>query len=177
MILEYTTFCKIVEFLFYLTFMILLFIGVKIYKNAQQMSNIPGLWQVVASPIKIPLISPYLYMSCERKLLEWVEKFGDSKSKTMRISHMFGNTVVVQDRAMLKELLLTKANCFEKPRNVYDSFTVFGENILSAPNQERWKKHHNICYTAFSSKNLEYVAKIATESVDLLISQKWKSQV
>ena len=144
----------------------------KVYKSYLKVKDIPGCWQYFFSPVKIPFFAPYFYMGNTEETIKLVKQFGDKETKIVRISMVDRNTIFIVHPDMLKEYFLTKANTFEKPEFVYQMFNVYGENILSALNTESWKKHFRVCSPAFSSKNLEYMCKVATQSSELLF-QRW----
>jgi len=75
----------------------------------------------------------------------------------------FGMTrVMVSDAALAKMILVQKSKEFHKPRERYASiFEQFGPNILSLGDDEEWLRQHRLCAPAFSTKNLEYVTKVA----------------
>ncbi|KAG2377810.1 hypothetical protein C9374_008895 [Naegleria lovaniensis] len=148
----------------------------KIYKSYLKVKHIPGCWQYFFSPVKIPFFAPYFYMGNNLDTIRLVKQFGDKESKVVRVSMVDRNTVFIVNPEMLKEYFLTKGNSFEKPEFVYQMFNVYGENILSALNTESWKKHFRVCSPAFSSKNLEYMCKVATQSSELLF-QRWNKGI
>ena len=85
-----------------------------IYNNYQKVKHIPGTWQFCFSPIRIPFFAPYLYISGDYELLQQFKQFADPETDTFRVSTMFGNRIFVSDKAMLKEMCVTKAGFFEK---------------------------------------------------------------
>ena len=158
----------------FLLFMLHASLGV--YKNWSKVKHIPGAYQFIFSFWRIPFLAPYIYFGNVKEFEPLMNNFGDTETKTFRISTMHENTVFISDPAMLKEFYLTKANNFEKPTKVYEMFNHFGENILSALNTESWRKHHRVCAPAFSSTNLEYMCEVAANSSDLLF-KRWNESI
>lgn len=77
----------------------------------------------------------------------------------------------------MKEVFVTKQSCFDKPAIVYDTFNVFGENIVSSLTTESWKRHHRVCFPAFSIDNLNYMCEEAVNTADLLFSKVWNERL
>ena len=94
----------------------------------------------------------------------------------MRMTMMSKTTVHVSDHNMLREMLVTKAANFQKPKEAYETLNIFGESILTALNQESWKKHHKICSPGFSPRNLNYMCKVAVQTCDLMF-ERWNKQL
>lgn len=149
-----------------------------IHSELKKLGHIPGTWQVWFSPIKIPFFAPYLYLGSMGSIPELAKTLGDPETQTLRISLAQRSIIWVSDPEMLKELLITKANHFSKPKLIYETFNPFdkGNNVLTAPHTEEWKKHFKICSPGFSSKNLEFMCQISVESTDLMF-KKWDEQL
>ncbi|EFC42580.1 predicted protein [Naegleria gruberi] len=127
------------------------------------MKHVPGAWQLLSfSFFYIPFLSPYSYIGSYNNLVKAVEKYGDPITKTFRLTTSKSNSVWISDPKLLKEYFIAKAHNFEKPN--YNVAAFFGENILSAQNNESWKKHFKVCNPAFGPKNLKYLCKVAVES-------------
>ncbi|KAL9642911.1 hypothetical protein ABK040_010605 [Willaertia magna] len=126
-------------------------------------------FQFLFSPFKLPFIAQHIYYGNFKHLLNLSNKFG----KIFKISFPFCNVICISDKYILKELFKNN-NFYCKPLHYYYPYTLFAENILSAPNMEIWKRHHKVCVPAFSSKNLEFTCKQTVLSMDLLFSQ-WDS--
>ncbi|KAG2372836.1 hypothetical protein C9374_013116 [Naegleria lovaniensis] len=157
----------------------LVFCALSIYHQYKQVKHIPGVWQLAFSPFRIPIVSEYLYFGSHNVIDKVMNEKGDPKTKTIRISMLDRNVVVVSDKQMLKEMLIVKGNNFLKPKIAYESFNIFGQNILSIldANSEAWKNHHRVASGAFASKNLEYMSSVASNSVDLIRSTKWDKEI
>ncbi|KAG2377808.1 hypothetical protein C9374_008893 [Naegleria lovaniensis] len=157
-------------------YFIWLFIG--IYSQCSKLGHIPGTWQVWFAPFRIPFFAPYLYLGSMGSIPQLAQMMGDAETQTLRISLAQRSIIWVSDPEMLKELLVTKANNFSKPKQIYEVLNPFdkGNNVLTAPHTEEWKKHFKICSPGFSSKNLEYMCKIAVESTDLMF-KKWDEKL
>ena len=104
---------------------------------------------------------------------------GDPATKTVSLAMYDRNLVSICDKDLLKELLVVKGNNFIKEVKLYEVFNTFGGNILSALDAggESWKNHHRVASGAFASKNLEYMAGIASDSVDLIRTHKWEKEM
>src|SRR3989338_6467400 len=147
---------------------------VLIYKNYQKAKHIPGVWQFIDNaPCYIPILSPYHYMGCEYSLSKIVKEMGEKETGTFRVSTMFGNRIYIHDREMLKELHGQKMGLFPKPKEMYEITEIFGEHIVSAPDNDSWKKHHRTVSPAFSDSNLEYMAMETSDVVDSITNFKW----
>ncbi|KAG2387386.1 hypothetical protein C9374_001718 [Naegleria lovaniensis] len=116
-----------------------------------------------------------MFFGSHKSLYELTKEKGDEKTGTVRVSMYDRNIVSICDKDMLKELLVVKGNNFVKQSRLYEIFNTFGVNILSAldASGETWKNHHKVASGAFASKNLEYMARVASKSVDLCRSSKW----
>jgi len=147
-------------------FVLVLYLTSKLilFRNYQRVKCIPGFTTFFYSP----------FYGNEHDMKQLLEKYGDPETKTMRMSMINGNDVLISDPAMLKEYFL-KPNSFCKS-NIHNMFNVFGENILSALNTQAWKRHHKVCAPAFSSTNLEYMCSVAVNSSELLF-EKWDSSI
>lgn len=148
---------------------------VKVLQMRQKIKHIPGTWQYFYSLFRIPFIAPYLYFGPTDKMLELMDKIGDSETKTTSLSMINENSVWISDKDMIKELTITKASDFEKPKDFFDAINIFGENLASVQS-ENWKRHFKVCNPGFSPKNLEYVCKVAAQSSDLLFNE-WKKVI
>ncbi|KAL9653414.1 hypothetical protein ABK040_002050 [Willaertia magna] len=155
----------------------ILIIGSLIYKNYLKLKHIPGTWQVAFTPFKIPIISNHVYLGDQQTRDSLAQKYGDPETGTLRLTVYYGNSVSFSDPKLLKEIFTSKGSYFDKPWFVYEGFNIFGVNILSALDNETWKKHHKVCAPAFSIKNLEHVCETAVNSMDLLIERKWKVEL
>ncbi|KAG2392370.1 hypothetical protein C9374_012622 [Naegleria lovaniensis] len=158
---------------------IVLFCAFSVYNNYRHAKHIPGVWQLIFAPFKIPIISDYVYFGSHETIQKLIREKGDPKTQTVRVSLMSRNAVIISDKNLLKELLIVKGNNFIKPIATYDAFNVFGPNILSIldANSEAWKNHHRVASGAFASKNLEYMSTVASNSVDLIRSTKWDKEI
>ncbi|KAL9645200.1 hypothetical protein ABK040_002401 [Willaertia magna] len=166
-------------FLFLFTSFVALVLGcviywnVTLYFNYRKLKHLKGVSQYFFMPFRVPIIAPYVYFGGSKQLNETMNRFGDEETKTLRVSAVNGNSVQFCDPKLLKEIYVTKAGHFNKPEIAYTMFNVFGENILSALETETWKKHHKICAPAFSSKSLEYMCKVSSDAIDLLMETRW----
>ena len=153
-------------------------IALKIYKNIQKAKGIPGVWQVLDnSPCYIPILSPYFYMGSENHLIEVATKRGDPETGTLRITTMNLNRIFVSDREMLKDIHSRKLGFFPKSKTFLEPTEVFGGHIVSAPDTDSWKKHHNTISPAFSSNNLEYMSHVSSETVDTMAQCLWNPDI
>ncbi|EFC38485.1 predicted protein [Naegleria gruberi] len=143
----------------------------RVYKNVKLVKHIPGYWQIIYTPFHIPLIANYCNFTTADKVRELSFQFG-GEGKIFRLSMCNQNMIWLLDRDLIKQVNITKANTFDKPNYVYQAFRIYGENLLSAPNHEIWKKHHRIVSPAFSAKNLELVCQISNQASDMLI-ERW----
>ena len=139
-----------------------------LHKIHSKIKHIPGVMQVFElSPIRIPFLSTHLYLTSDEDLDKACLLYGDAETQTLSIATSTTPLVFISDPKMLKEYFITKGHLFEKPG--YEVVNFFGEdNILTATNTEKWKKHYKICSAAFTPKNLMYVCKVADKSCDLL---------
>ena len=68
------------------------------------------------------------------------------KPSLLRVTTSKRNNIVIWDRDMCREVLVTKANAFHKPIELfYEPFNIFrkdASNILSAVDGPDWKRHH-----------------------------------
>ncbi|KAG2374401.1 hypothetical protein C9374_010971 [Naegleria lovaniensis] len=148
----------------------------RVFHHANQLKEIPGTWQFLFSPIRIPFFAPYFYLNSAFQMQKVIEKFGDPETKTFRLSLPDMNIVFVSDKNMLKEMMVSKSNIFEKPKENYELLNVFGESIVTCLNNETWKKHFKVCSPGFSPVNLRFMCKVAVNSCDLLLEQ-WEKQL
>ena len=154
------------------------FVALKIYLNYRKVAHIPGHWQIVSLFWRVPIISPYLHMNNQRSVTELMEKYGDKESGITRMSLMDRNMVIINDKDLLKEVIITKGSIFTKFTEVYEVFKVFGENILTVldASSDSWKNHHKICSPAFTTQNLQYLCEYAAKSVEKLFESRWEKQ-
>ena len=146
-----------------------------VYSQANKLKMIPGVSQYFFSPFYIPFFAPYAYMGNSKHVPEFIEKYGD-KNKTFRLSFIDRSALWISDPKLLKEFFITKATHFDKPKFVYEMMNIFGENILTAMNNDTWKKHFRICSPAFVPKNLEYTCRVATKTCDLMF-KNWNRKI
>jgi len=153
---------------------VMAFLLLSIYTNYSKVKHIPGSWQFFVTLKSIPFISPHLFFGAHKTMEKLSRTCGDEK-KTVRLSMLDRNVVSICDKDMLKELLVLKGANFTKSQKLYEVFNTFGVNILSAldSSSETWKNHHRVSSGAFASKNLEFMSKVAANSVDLMRSTKW----
>ncbi|KAL9658446.1 hypothetical protein ABK040_005989 [Willaertia magna] len=137
------------------------------------MKDIPGVIQPLESVVQIPILSPYFFIGSFVETFNLANTIGEKETKTFRITFPDRNYLFICDKNLLKEYFVTKGHDFTKPKHDYDLMNVFGKNILTALNDEEWKRHHNVCYHAVDNNSLEYMCKVAVESTDLLFSKKW----
>ena len=78
-------------------------------------------------------------------IADLAEKYGDKETKTFRLAMADRPYIFVSDKDMLKEIMVTKSNYFEKPKEGYEPLNIWGESILTALNNETWKKHFKVC--------------------------------
>ncbi|EFC38409.1 predicted protein [Naegleria gruberi] len=143
----------------------------RLYKQYSKVSNIPGVFQLLElSPFRIPLLSPYYYFGSVKEIENVVDSYSNDETKTARIVTKDAPIVLISDPKLFKEFFILKANCYEKPD--FKFITMFGENIVSAVNNERWKRHFKVCSPAFSPQNLIYVCQVACQSAELLF-ERW----
>ena len=154
------------------------FFCLSVFNNYQKVKHIPGSWQFFVTLKKRFLISPFFYFGSHQAIKKLTEESGDEQ-KTVRIAMYDRNIVSISDKDHLKEVLVSKGGVFTKSAKLYQVFNTFGENILSAldSSDESWKKHHKVCAPAFSSKNLEYMTTVASNSMDLIRSTKWDKEI
>ena len=145
------------------------------YSNYQKVSHMKGISQIMYFPFRLPLLAPLYNLQDWRGVSTLMKTHGDPETKSLRISMLYYNVLVVSDREMLKELFTSKQSFFEKPFFEYDMLSVFGENILTALRTETWKKHHAACNLAFNDDNLRFVCEKSIETSDLLFETKWKN--
>ncbi|KAG2374400.1 hypothetical protein C9374_010970 [Naegleria lovaniensis] len=148
----------------------------QVFQQMNKLKEIPGSWQFLFSPIRIPFFAPYFYLNSAFQMQKVIEKFGDPETKTFRLSLPDKNIVYVSDKNMLKEVMVTKSNNFEKPKPSYELLNIFGESILTCLNNETWKKHFKVCSPGFSPVNLQFMCKVAVKTCDLLF-EKWDKQL
>ncbi|KAL9654311.1 hypothetical protein ABK040_010342 [Willaertia magna] len=150
-----------------------LYIGVSIYKQYLKLKDIQGVFQVAFTPFRIPIIAPHIYLGDQNVKDNLIQKYGDKETGSIRCSVYYTNSISFSDPKLMKEIFTSKGSFFDKPMATYEGFNIFGANILSALDNETWKKHHKVCAPAFSIKNLEHVCEMAVKSTDLLIERKW----
>ncbi|KAG2386016.1 hypothetical protein C9374_003165 [Naegleria lovaniensis] len=155
--------------------LLVLYISYLIWNNVSKLKHIPGTWQVMFAPTKIPLLAPTFYFGNWQDIADAVKEKG--KDGVLRVSYYNFNSVIVSNKSLLKEIFVTKQSSFDKPAIVYDMFNIFGENILSALTTEAWKRHHKVCYPAFSIDNLNYMCEEAVNTADLLFSKVWNERL
>ncbi|KAG2387190.1 hypothetical protein C9374_001522 [Naegleria lovaniensis] len=144
-----------------------------VYQNYQKVQHIPGVWQLLPfGPFRIPFLSPYIYIGNQYDLCKVIEAHGDKETKTLRISTLFGNVVIVSDREMLKQVHSKQLHVLNKDPRLKVT-EIFGESLVSAPDTARWKKHHRVLSAAFTSGNLEFMCRVAVKTVDQLTRNKW----
>ncbi|KAL9655480.1 hypothetical protein ABK040_011873 [Willaertia magna] len=148
-----------------------------LFKNYLKWKHIPGIWQITVAPFRIPLLAPHLFVGDQQYRETVIRKYGDPETNTLRVITCHGGGILFSDPKLLKEIYITKGSFFDKPMIEYEAFNIFGVNILSALDNETWKKHHKVCAPAFSIKNLEHVCETAVKSMDLLMERKWKVQL
>lgn len=158
-----------------ITLAVLAFFILSIFNNYLKVKHIGGSWQFFVTLFRYPIISQHMFFGAHKSIYELIKEKGDEKTGTVRISMYDRNIVSISDKDMLKELLVVKGNNFVKQKKLYESFNTFGVNILSAldASGDTWKNHHKVASGAFASKNLEFMAKVASKSVDLCRSSKW----
>ncbi|KAF0973308.1 hypothetical protein FDP41_008515 [Naegleria fowleri] len=125
---------------------------------------------------RIPFLSPYYYLGSSDLLQKIIKEKGDPETKTFRTTLPDRNVLFVSDKNMLKEMMVTKSNNFEKPKLSYELLNIFGESILTCLNNETWKKHFKVCSPGFSPVNLQFMCKVAVKSCDLLF-EKWEQEL
>ncbi|EFC43071.1 predicted protein [Naegleria gruberi] len=157
----------------------LISLSFRLYQNYSKVKNIPGSWQLMNFVKRVPIIASHFFLGSHHSMYQLTQEKGDSKTKTVRVSMLKTNLISICDRDLLKELLVAKGHNFVKEPDMYDPFNLFGVNILSAldANSETWKNHHRVANSAFSPKNLEFVALVASESVDLMRRTKWDKEI
>lgn len=148
----------------------------KLMKNMAKVSHIPGTFQFMFSPIRIPLLAPLFYMGNWEEIYQAIDKYGDKKG-SLRVSYQAGNTFTTCNKDILKEIFITKASAFDKPEFLYDMFNLIDVNILSALTTSDWKKHHKVVSPAFSKDNLEYVCEEAVNCTDLMMKLFWEKRL
>ena len=144
------------------------------YRNYLKLSHVPGFCQFMYLPFRVPLFAPEYNLEDWKGVSKLMQERGDKETKSLRVSLMYYNCLVLSDKNMLKEMFISKAHCFDKTDFEYDMINIFGENILTALTTERWKIHHRACYAAFSDDNLRYVCDMAVNSTDTLFNTRWR---
>ena len=105
-----------------LLLIIVTFIALKLFNNVRKVSHIPGTWQIITGPCKIPFLSPYIHLANHHSKRELVQKYGDKETGTVRVSLLDRSLVLVSDKDMLKEMIVTKGSVFLKNQDIYEGW-------------------------------------------------------
>ena len=134
----------------------------------------------------MPMLSPYVAYGAEPKMLQLIkeqishnlENGGSRHDQVLaRVSSVSRNNIIVWDKESLREIYLTKTDCFTKPIDyLYEALNIFDKktsNLLTAHDGDVWKKHYRIVSRSFTTDNLRHLCDATTKTADLMFKTRW----
>lgn len=143
---------------------------------------------IITQPIKY--YSPIVFLLPDWGWLRWLlpyrpkdlfasihDVFKRTGARTIGFASTNYLEVFLMDEEAVREIMIRQSDNFPKIYDDYHILRLWGENIVTEPDQgSGWKKHRALCTPAFATNNQRLVARVTVENTNMLFD-KWEKQL